>query len=67
MRDSYGGYGEFNALSSKKEDMGNGGLGGGGGRAGGGVGGTDLEAARVVAERAAAAGNFVFKVFFKLV
>ena len=61
VRDSYGGYGEFNAMSSNQdENMDNGmgmGGGGGGGMGGGGrgvIGGTDSEAARVVAERAAA-------------
>jgi len=63
VRDSYGGYGEFNAMSSNKDEsvgnsMGSAGGGGGGGGVGGGargvMGGTDSEAARVVAERAAA-------------
>jgi intraflagellar transport protein 88 len=66
VRDSYGGYGEFNAMSSNKDDnmrngmvMGGGGRGEGGGRwsGGGGGGGMNSEAARVVAEREAAAGG----------
>ena len=58
VRDSYGGYGEFNALSSNLEGgTGGGMMGGGGGMGGGAIGGTDSEAARVVAERAAAASG----------
>ena len=54
VRDSYGGYGEFNALSSNVEG---GGIGNGAMVGAGAIGGTDSEAARVVAERAAAAGG----------
>ena len=72
MRDSYGGYGEFNAMSSNVDEgnavngmgmrgNGGGGGGGGGGMAGGGRGGMGgaeySEAARVVAERQQAGGK----------